>query len=71
MKTINITELKNLDSTKSSIEHFRYMGWTLQTHRMEIMRGMMSHLNNWHKFQPENGTEDIETAIVELAPDLA
>ena len=71
MRTINITELKNLDSTKSSIEHFRDMGWTLQTHRMEIMRGMMSHLNNWHKFQPENGTDDIETAIVELAPELA
>ena len=71
MKTINITELKNLDSTVSSIDHFKYMGWTLQTHRMEIMRGMMSHLNNWHKFQPENGTDDIEAAIVELAPELA
>ena len=71
MRTINIAELKNLDSTISSVEHFRYMGWTLQTHRMEIMRGMMSHLNNWHKFQPENGTADIETAIVELAPELA
>ena len=71
MHTINITELKNLDSTKSSIDHFRYMGWTLSTHRHEIMRGMMSHLNNWHKFQPENGTADIETAIVELAPELA
>ena len=71
MRTINITELKNLDSTTASIEHFRYMGWTLQTHRFEIMRGMMSHLNNWHKFQPENGTEDIEKAITELAPELA
>ena len=71
MKTINITELKNLESTTASIEHFRYMGWTLQTHRMEIMRGMMSHLNNWHKVTPENGAEDIETAIVELAPELA
>ena len=71
MRTINITELKNLDCTTASIEHFRYMGWTLQTHRFEIMRGMMSHLNNWHKFQPENGTEDIETAIAELAPELA
>ena len=71
MKTINITELKNLDSTVSSIDHFKYMGWTLSTHRHEIMRGMMSHLNNWHKFQPENGTDDIEAAIVELAPELA
>ena len=71
MRTINITELKNLDSTTASIEHFRYMGWTLQTHYMEITTGMMSHLNNWHKFQPENGTEDIETAIAELAPELA
>lgn len=71
MKTINITELKNLDSTKSSIDHFRYLGWTLQTHRMEIMRGMVSHLNNWHKMQPANGTDDIESAILELAPELA
>ena len=71
MKTINITELKNLESTTASIEHFRYMGWTLQTHRMEIMRGMMSHLNNWHKVTPENGAEDIVTAIAELAPELA
>ena len=71
MHTINITELKNLDSTKSSIEVFRDRGWTLQTHRHEIMRGMMSHLNNWHKFQPENGADDIEAAIAELAPELA
>ena len=71
MKTINITELKNLDSTVSSIDHFKYMGWTLSTHRHEIMRGMMSHLLNWHKVTPENGAEDIETAIVELAPELA
>ena len=71
MRTINITELKNLDSTVSSIEVFQDRGWTLSTHRHEIMRGMMSHLNNWHKFQPENGTDDIETAIVELAPELA
>ena len=70
MKTINITELKNLDSTVSSVDHFRYLGWTLSTHYHEIMRGMMSHLNNWHKFQPENGTTDIETAIAELAPEL-
>ena len=71
MKTITLEELKNLDSTTASIDHFRYMGWTLQTHRFEIMRGMMSHLNNWHKVTPENGAEDIETAIVELAPELA
>ena len=71
MRTINITELKNLDSTTASIEHFRYMGWTLSTHRHEIMRGMMYHLNNWHKVTPENGAEDIETAITELAPELA
>ena len=71
MKTINNTELKNLESTTASIEHFRYMGWTLSTHRHEIMRGMMSHLYNWHEFQPENGTDDIETVIVELAPELA
>ena len=71
MKTINITELKNLDSTISSIEVFQDRGWTLQTHRTEIITGMMRHLNNWHKFQPENGAEDIETAIVELAPELA
>ena len=71
MKTINITELKNLDSTISSIEVFQDRGWTLQTHRTEIITGMMRHLNNWHKFQPENGTDDIETAIVELAPELA
>ena len=48
MKTINITELKNLDSTIKSVEHFRYMGWTLQTHRMEIMRGMMSQIGRAH-----------------------
>ena len=71
MKIINITELKNLDSTVSSIDHFRYMGWTLSTHRHEIMTGMMSHLNNWHKFQPENGQDDVEQAIIELAPELA
>ena len=71
MRTINITELKNLDSTKSSIDHFRYMGWALSTHRFEIMRGMMSHLNNWHKLNPGNGQDDIERAIVELAPELA
>ena len=70
MKTINIAELKNLDSTIKSVEHFRYMGWTLQNHHHEIMTGMMSHLNNWHKLNPENGTDDIETAIVELAPEL-
>ena len=71
MKTINITELKNLDSTVSSVDHFRYMGWTLSTHRHEIMCGMMSHLDNWHKFQPENGQDDIKAAIIELAPELA
>ena len=71
MRTINITELKNLDSTTASIEHFRYMGWTLSTHRHDIMTGMMSHLNNWHKVTPENGAEDIVTAIAELAPELA
>ena len=71
MRTINITELKNLDSTHSSVKVFQDRGWTLGTHRHEIMRGMMSHLNNWHKFQPENGTDDIERAIVELAPELA
>ena len=71
MHTINITELKNLDSTVSSVKVFQDRGWTLSTHRHEIMRGMMSHLNNWHKFQPENGADDIETAIVELAPELA
>ena len=71
METINITELKNLDSTESSIEVFRSRGWTLQTHRVEILTGMMYHLNNWHKVTPENGAEDIETAIIELAPELA
>ena len=71
MKTINITELKNLDSTSASIEHFRYMGWTLQTHHHEIMTGMMSHIVNWHGFTPENGQDDIEQAILELAPELA
>ena len=71
MKTINITELKNLDSTVSSVKVFQDRGWTLGTHRHEIMRGMMSHLNNWHKLTPENGTDDIVTAIVELAPELA
>ena len=71
MRTINITELKNLDSTKSSIDHFRYMGWTLSTHRHEILTGMMSHLVNWHGFVPENDKEDIEQAIIELAPELA
>ena len=71
MKIITLEELKNLDSTIASVEHFRDMGWTLQTHRMEIMRGMMNHLNNWHGFQPANGQDDIETAIVELAPELA
>ena len=71
MKTINITELKNLDSTVSSVDHFRYLGWTLSTNYHEIMRGMMSHLNNWHKLTPENGQDDIERAIIKLAPDLA
>ena len=71
MRTINITELKNLDSTKSSINTFHDRGWTLSTHRTEIITGMMSHLNNWHKVTPENGAEDIETAIIELAPELA
>ena len=71
METINITELKNLDSTISSIKVFQDRGWTLQTHRHEIMRGMMSHLNNWHKLTPENGEDDIEQAILELAPELA
>ena len=71
MRTINITELKNLDSTIKSIDTFHDRGWTLSTHRFEIMRGMMSHLNNWHKMNPENGQDDIERAIVELAPELA
>ena len=71
MQTITRNQLKDLDSTKSSIDHFRYMGWTLSTHRHEIMRGMMSHLNNWHKMNPENGQDDIEQAIIELAPELA
>lgn len=71
MKTINLAELKNLDSTISSVGHFKYMGWTLSTHRHEIMTGMMSHLRNWHKFTPENGQDDIEQAIIELAPELA
>lgn len=71
MRTIQITELKNLDSTKSSVEHFKYMGWTLSSHYHEIMTGMLSHLNNWHKMQPANGRDDIQQAIIELAPELA
>lgn len=71
MRTINIAELKNLDFTISSIDHFRYMEWTLSTHRHEIMTGMMSHLVNWHNFTPENGQDDIEQAIIQLAPELA
>ena len=71
MRTINIAELKNLDSTVSSVKVFQDRGWTLSTHRHEIMRGMMSHLNNWHKLTPENGQDDIEAAIIELAPELA
>lgn len=71
MQTITRNQLKELDSTKSSIEHFRYMGWTLTTHHMEITTGMRSHLNNWHGMQPQNGIADIEAAIVELAPELA
>ena len=71
MRTINLKELKNLDSTIKSIETLRDREWTLTTHRMEIMNGMMGHLNNWHKFQPENGADDIEAAILELAPELA
>ena len=70
MRTINITELKNLDSTVSSVKVFQDRGWTLSTHYHEIMRGMMSHLNNWHKLTPENGQDDIEAAIIELAPEL-
>ena len=71
MKTITLNQLKELDSTKSSIDHFRDMGWTLTTHHMEITTGMRSHLVNWHHMQPENGIADIEAAIVELAPELA
>lgn len=71
MRTINLNELKNLDSTISSVEVFQDRGWTLSTHRHEIMRGMMSHLVNWHKFTPANGQADIEQAILELAPELA
>lgn len=71
MRTIQITELKNLDSTISSVDHFKYMGWKLSTHYHEIMTGMMSHLVNWHKFTPANGRDDIEQAILELAPELA
>lgn len=71
MRTINITELKNLDSTVSSIDHFHSMGWTLSTHYSEIMNGMMSHLNNWHEMQPENGQDDIKQALLEMAPELA
>lgn len=71
MRNINLNELKNLDSTISSVDHFKYMGWTLSTHYHEIMRGMMSHLNNWHKLNPENGQDDIAQAIIELAPELA
>ena len=71
MRTINITELKNLDSTVSSVKVFQDRGWTLSTHHHEIMTGMMSHLVNWHGFTPENGQDDIEQAILELAPELA
>lgn len=71
MQTINVRELKNLDSTVSSIDHFHSMGWTLSTHHMEITTGMMSHLVNWHHMVPENGKDDIVQAIVEMAPELA
>ena len=71
MRTINIAELKNLDSTVSSVKVFQDRGWTLSTHRHEILTGMMSHLVNWHGFVPENDKEDIEQAIIELAPELA
>lgn len=70
MKTITTAEIKNLDSTKHSVEHFRYMGWTMKTHRHEIMTGMMSHLVNWHGFVPENDMDSIEVALQELAPEL-
>ena len=71
MQTITLNELKNLDSTIKSVETFQERGWTLSTHRFEIMRGMMSHLNNWHKMNPANGQDDIEAAILALDPKLA
>lgn len=71
MQTITRNQLKELDSTIASIEVFQRRGWTLTTHHMEITTGMRSHLNNWHRMQPQNGIADIEAAIVELAPELA
>lgn len=71
MQTINVRELKNLDSTVSSIDHFHSMGWALSTHYMEITTGMMSHLVNWHHMVPENGKDDIVQALLEMAPELA
>lgn len=67
---INAKELAKLDSTVSSVETFRDRGWNLNTHYMEIMTGMKSHLFSYHKMVTENGEADIEKAILSLAPEL-
>lgn len=71
MRTISIKELKKLDSTIAAVEDFRDNGWTLRTHHFDMMRGVMAHLRYWHGKTPENGLDDVEQAIVELAPELA
>lgn len=68
--TITAEELANLDSTVSSVEFFQRKGWNLNTHYMEIMTGMKSHLFNYHKMVAENGEADIEKAILSLDPEL-
>lgn len=70
MRTITANELKNLDSTVSSIKHFEYMGWNMESHCTEILSGMMNHLVNFEGIAPENGEDDIEAVLQELAPEL-
>ena len=68
--TITAEELADLDSTVSSVEYFRLKGWNLSTHYSEIITVMKSYLFNYRKMVAENGEEDIEKAILSLAPEL-
>lgn len=67
---ITVEEFASLDSTVSSVEHFRLMGWNLNTHYNEIMTDLKHDLLKYYMKVVENGNEGIEKAILSLAPGL-
>lgn len=67
---ITVEEFASLESTASSVEYFRRMGWNLNTHYNEIMTDLKHDLLKYYMKVVENGNEGIEKAILSLNPGI-